>query len=73
MSVFKGFINYVGLILVILFPFLKWIISIDVFFMAMRAIYYWNDPLVHANWDFTIHFIFLVLLVSFVSAFKTKN
>ncbi|ADP99954.1 MULTISPECIES: KleE stable inheritance protein [Pseudomonadota] len=62
---------WIGVVLV--WPLLKWVISIDVFFQGVRAVYYWDDPTVHAGWTFLAHFAVLTVLTYFVSVFKPKG
>lgn len=62
---------WIGVVLV--WPLLKWVISIDVFFQGVRAVYYWGDPAVNAGWTFLAHFAVLTVLTYFVSVFKPKG
>jgi hypothetical protein len=54
-------------------PLLKWVVSIEVFYQGVRAVYYWSDPAVHAGWTFFAHFAGLTALTYFVSVFKPKG
>ncbi|WP_417519342.1 KleE stable inheritance protein [Marinobacter sp.] len=64
---------WVWIVVVLVWPLLKWVISIDVFFQGIRTVYYWNDPAVHAGWTFLTHFAVLTLLTYFVSVYKPNG
>lgn len=69
----KIVLRYIGLLVIVCFPVLKWLLSVDVFFLGVRAIYYWNDPLSNAGWLFIYHFLVLVMLIFFVTYYKAKK
>lgn len=58
---------------VLVWPILKWIISIDCFFQLIRMIYHWETPGVYAGWTFLFHFAVLTALTYFVSVYKPKG
>jgi hypothetical protein len=58
---------------VLVWPLLKWIISIDCLFHLVRMMYYWNTPGMHAGWTFIVHFAVLTALTYFVSAYKPRR
>lgn len=58
---------------VLVWPILKWIISIDCFFQIIRMIYHWETPGVYAGWTFLFHFAVLTALTYFVSVYKPKG
>ncbi len=58
---------------VLVWPLLKWIISIDCFFQLVRMMYYWNTPRMHAGWTFIVHFAVLTALTYFVSVYKIRR
>ncbi|AFJ03874.1 KleE protein (plasmid) [Methylophaga frappieri] len=72
-GVLAAILRWVWIAVVLVWPLLKWVISIDVFFQGIRAVYYWNDPAVHAGWTFLAHFAVLTLLTYFVSVYKPKG
>ncbi|WP_020405838.1 KleE stable inheritance protein [Hahella ganghwensis] len=65
--------RWVWVALVLVWPVLKWIISIDVFFQGIRAIYHWNTPGINAGWTFLLHFAILTALTYIVSIHKPKG
>lgn len=58
---------------VLVWPILKWVVSIDCFFQLIRMIYHWDTPGVHAGLTFLAHFAVLTALTYFVSVFKPKG
>lgn len=66
-------VRWVWIAVVLVWPLLKWVISVSAFFQGLRAIYYWNDPTVLAGWSFLAHFAVLTVLTYFVSVFKPKG
>ena len=58
---------------VLVWPILKWIVSIDCFFQFVRMIYHWDMPGVYAGWTFMLHFAVLTTLTYFVSIYKPKG
>ncbi|EIJ6557039.1 KleE stable inheritance protein [Vibrio fluvialis] len=72
-GVLAAILRWVWVAVVLVWPLLKWIISIEVFFQGIRAVYYWNDPTIHAGWTFLAHFTVLTALTYFVSVFKPKG
>lgn len=70
---FIGAVRWIWVAIILLWPILKWVISIDVFFQAIRMVYYWDDPTVNAGWTFLVHFTVLTLLTYVVSVYNPKN
>lgn len=60
-------INACWVLVALVWPVLKWILSVDVFFQFLRMIIYWNDPSKNGVVTFLIHFAALTLLTWFVS------
>ncbi|WP_090622472.1 KleE stable inheritance protein [Azotobacter beijerinckii] len=58
---------------VLLWPILKWVISIDVFICLVLMAYHWDTPGGNAGWIFLTHFAGLTALTYFVSAYKPKG
>lgn len=58
---------------VLVWPIMKWIVSIDCVFQLVRLMYYWNTPGVYAGWTFFCHFSVLTALTYFVSFYKPKG
>ena len=63
----------IWVITVLVWPIVKWPLSIEVFWQLLKTMYYWNTPGVHAGWTFLAHFTVLTVLTYFVSAYKPKG
>lgn len=63
----------VWVLFVLVWPLLKWVISIEVFFQFIRMLYHWNTPGVHAGWTFLLHFTVLTVLTYMVAFYKPKG
>ncbi|MCK0505335.1 KleE stable inheritance protein [Aromatoleum anaerobium] len=63
----------VWIVFVLVWPVLKWVISIEVFFQLIRMVYHWNTPGVHAGWTFLLHFGVLTALTYLVAFYKPKG
>lgn len=72
-GLFAALVRWVWVVLVLIWPVLKWIVSIEVFFQAIQMFYYWNTPGVYAGWTFLLHFAVLTALTYFVSIYKPKG
>lgn len=72
-GVLAAIVRWIWVAVVLVWPVLKWIVSIEVFFQVVRTFYYWNNPEVHAGWTFLAHFSVLLILIYFVSVFKPKG
>ena len=66
-------IKGIWVVTVLIWPILKWVVSIDCVFKLIRAIYYWDTPGVHAGWTFMLHFGVLSALTYFVSVYQPKG
>lgn len=66
--IMNGVISVLRVVLALLWTPINWILALDCFFQLMRAIYYWNDPAVHATWTFLIHFSIYVSLMLFITS-----
>ncbi|MFN7836030.1 MAG: KleE stable inheritance protein [Burkholderiaceae bacterium] len=67
-AVLKG----VWVVTVLIWPILKWVVSLDCVYHLVRMIYHWNTPGVYEGWTFTLHFAALTALIYFVSVYKPK-
>lgn len=72
-SVVTWLIDAVWTLMLILWPFLRWIIGIDVFIQAVRMAIYWDEPGTYAGWTFAFHFLAFAALTYFVVNYKTKK
>lgn len=68
-AVIKG----IWVLTVLVWPILKWVVSIDCVFQFARMMYHWNTPGVHAGFTFLAHFAVLTALTYFVSIYKPKG
>ena len=68
-----GVLRFVWIAVVLVWPVLKWLVSIEVFFQFIRMVYHWNTPGVYAGWTFLLHFAVLTALTYFVSIYKPKG
>lgn len=57
-------------VLMLLWPLLRWVLAIDVAWQFFRMLYHWNTPGVHAGWTFLAHFLAFVVITYLVSASK---
>jgi len=72
-SLSAALVCFVWVVVVLVWPVLKWVLSVEVFFKLLRAFYYWDDPGSHAGWVFLMHFAALTAVTYFVSFFKPKG
>lgn len=68
-----GVLRFVWVAVVLVWPVLKWLVSIEVFFQFVRMVYHWNTPGIYAGWTFLLHFAVLTALTYFVSIYKPKG
>ncbi len=66
-------IRFIWIVTVLVWPILKWVLSIEVFFQFMRMIYYWNSPNINAVSTFLLHFTILTAITYFISSHKPKR
>ena len=71
--IMNGAISILRVVLALLWTPINWIFALDCFFQLMRAIYYWNDPAVHATWTFLIHFSIYVSLMLFITSGSKRS
>ena len=68
-----GVLKVLWVATVMLWPWLKWIVVLDVLFQLGRMVYHWNTPGSFARWTFLLHFGVLTAMTYFVSTFKPKD
>lgn len=66
-------VSFVWVTIVLVWPFVKWVLSIEIFFQMLRMIYHWNTPGVYAGWTFLLHFSVLVALTWFVDFYRPQG
>jgi hypothetical protein len=71
-ALLSGLVRAVWVTTVLVWPVLKWVLSIEVFFQLLRMFYHWNTPGVHAGWTFLAHFGALATITYFVALYKPK-
>ncbi|MGK9145818.1 protein kleE [Xanthomonas euvesicatoria] len=68
-----GVVKFVWVTTVLVWPVLKWVLSIITFFQFVRMLYHWNTPGVYASWSFLAYFAALTASTYFVSIYKPKG
>lgn len=68
-----GLVKFVWMATVLVWPILRWVVSLEVLFQLLRMFYHWHTPGVHAGWTFLLHFAVLTALTYFVSVYKPKG
>jgi len=69
----SALLRSIWIMTVLMWPILKWVLSIEVFFQFVRMLYHWNTSNVSAGWTFLLHFAVLTALTYFVSIYKPKG
>ena len=65
-------LRFIWVVTVLVWPVLKWILSIEVFYRLIRMWYHWNTPDVYVGWTFLSHFLVLTALTYYVSIYKPR-
>ncbi|AQQ20726.1 MULTISPECIES: KleE stable inheritance protein [Burkholderia] len=68
-----GLVKFVWMATVLVWPILRWVVSLEVLFQLLRMFYHWRTPGVHAGWTFLLHFAVLTALTYFVSVYRPKG
>jgi len=58
---------------VLMWQFMKFILSVDCTVQLIRVFYYWNTPGEYAGWTFILHFSVFVIFTYFVSIYKPSE
>ena len=69
----SGIIKIIWAFSVLVWPILKWVISIDCAFQFIRMLYFWNTAGHYAGAIFLLHFFVLTFLTYFVTIYKPKG
>jgi hypothetical protein len=72
-TIFSRLLTVAWVAVTLMWPVLKWILSINVVFQFFRMIYHWGTPDMHAAWTLLLHFAALTSLTCFVSLYKPKG
>jgi hypothetical protein len=68
-----GLVKFVWVATVLVWPILKWVLSIATFFQFVRMLYHWNTPGVYAGWSFLAYFAVLTGVVVLFMHFLTVS
>src|ERR1700740_1007308 len=60
----------IWVVLVCLWPLVRWLAGIDLSFQLIRTAYYWNSPSVYAGWTFLLHFASFTALTYLVAVHR---
>jgi hypothetical protein len=66
-KIFLMMLKFVWALHVLLWPFSKWVLALDVVFQFSRMLYYFEDRGFAAGTDFGVHFVALVVLTYFAN------
>ena len=69
----SGIIKIIWAFSVLVWPILKWVVSIDCAFQFIRMLYFWNAAGHYAGAIFLLHFFVLTFLTYFVTIYKPKG
>jgi Uncharacterized KleE stable inheritance protein len=70
LSLLKSSWASIWLVLVCLWPLVRWLAGIDLCFQVIRTAYYWNSPSVYAGWTFLLHFASFTALTYLVAVHR---
>jgi hypothetical protein len=71
--VVNGLIRCAWTVLVLFWPIIKWVVSLDVVYQVGRTMYYWDTPGVGAGWTLLLHFAVLTALTYLVAFYEPKR
>lgn len=69
----SGIIKIIWAFSILVWPILKWIVSIDCALQFIRMLYFWNAAGHYASAIFLLHFFVLTFLTYFVTIYKPKG
>lgn len=72
-GVTAALVKGIWVLTVLIWPILKWVVSLDCVFQFVRMMHHWNTPGVYAGWTFLLHFFALTALTYFVSIYKPRG
>jgi hypothetical protein len=70
LSLLKSLWASIWVVLVCLWPLVRWLAGIDLCFQLIRTAYYWNNPSVYAGWTFLLHFASFTALTYLVAVHR---
>jgi len=68
-----GMVKVIWMIAVLVWPVLRWVLSIVTFLHLLRVFYHWDTPGAYAGWTFLAHFVALTALTLFVAFYRPKG
>lgn len=72
-GVVSSIVKSVWIVMVLVWPFLRWIVALDVVFQFVKMLWNWHTPGTYSGWNFLLHFGVLTALTYFVSLYKPKD
>lgn len=57
-------------VIVLAWPVLRWVLSVDVFLRLLVMLYHWDTPGTYAGWTFLLHATVLVAMTYYVSIYR---
>ena len=72
-NLMAGAVRTVWVLLVLVWTPLKWILSLEVLYRLLVAIYHWETVGSTAGWTFLAHFAMFSAITYFVSVYRPKG
>lgn len=72
-GILAGIVKAAWVVTVLVWPFLRWIVALDVVVQFVRMLWNWHTPGTYPGWNFLLHFAVLTALTYFVSLYKPKG
>lgn len=72
-GVWSGLVQFLYIVFILLWPFTRMVILIDVTFQFFWMLYHWNTPDMHAGWTFLLHFSVPSALTYIVAFWQPKS
>lgn len=72
-GVWAALMRGVWVVTVLVWPLLKWVVSLEVLYQLVRMMIYWDTPGMHAGWTFLGHFAVLTALTYYVGVYKPRG
>ncbi len=72
-NIFRATLALVWCCVVLAWPVLKWLLSLDVLFQFSKMVYFWGESESNAGWVFAAHFFLLSTLTYMVAFYKPRS
>lgn len=72
-NIAHGVINALYIVLAMLWPFIKVILSLNVALQFFKMLFKWNEAPFAAAWPFVLSFVVLTAMMYFITNWKPKN